>query len=190
MFVDRARQFKERLKWDVNVDENGEERDQYDKSALRPLYVIWERPDGSHGGSMRFLPTTGRTMVNEHFAHLLGGQKISDAQIWECTRFCLSSGTGSAVASSLMLAGSALMEGQGVDHFVAVFDAPMARVYRMVGSSPEVLGSAGEGRAKTSVGLWSYTTESKAKLLSNAGLSEELVSWWYESKFGRDSKAA
>jgi acyl homoserine lactone synthase len=59
MFRDRADQFSERLGWEVSVDENGFEKDQYD--ALNPLYVIWEMPDGSHGGSMRFLPTTRRT---------------------------------------------------------------------------------------------------------------------------------
>ena len=57
MFEDRADQFKTRLDWDVLVDERGRERDEYDD--LNPLYVIWEQPDGSHGGSMRFLPTTG-----------------------------------------------------------------------------------------------------------------------------------
>ena len=40
MFRDRAAQFKTRLKWQVDVDENGFERDEYD--ALNPLYVILE----------------------------------------------------------------------------------------------------------------------------------------------------
>ncbi len=69
MFRDRADQFKARLGWDVTIDENGYERDAYDD--LNPLYVIWEQADGTHGGSMRFLPTTGRTMVNEHFTDIL-----------------------------------------------------------------------------------------------------------------------
>ncbi|EET49177.1 acyl-homoserine-lactone synthase [Thalassobium sp. R2A62] len=51
-FRDRATQFHDRLGWDVQVDDGGLERDQYDD--LSPLYVIWERPDGLHGGSMRF----------------------------------------------------------------------------------------------------------------------------------------
>ncbi len=188
MFCDRAKQFKERLKWEVQVDEKGEERDQYDR--LDALYVIWEMPDGRHGGSMRFLPTTGRTMINEHFLHLLGGQPVSSPLIWECTRFCLSSSANSRIASALMLAGSALMKGHGVEHFVAVFDAPMQRVYRMVGSSPEVLGSAGEGRSKTSVGLWTHTSEAKARLLANAQVSGEMVDWWYQRRYGRLSMAA
>ncbi|HHS94793.1 MAG TPA: autoinducer synthase, partial [Rhodobacterales bacterium] len=88
MFTDRAAQFKTRLGWDVQVNAAGEERDQYDD--LDPLYVIWQREDGLHGGSMRFLPTTGRTMVNEHFAFLNDGAPITSPLIWECTRFCLS----------------------------------------------------------------------------------------------------
>ncbi len=80
MFLDRADQFKTRLGWDVDVDENGEERDRYDD--LNPLYVIWEEPDGSHGGSMRILPTTGPVMVNDVFGHLTGGSPIRSPLIW------------------------------------------------------------------------------------------------------------
>ena len=90
MFRDRADQFKTRLNWDVNVDAQGFERDEYDE--LNPLYVIWENADGTHGGSMRFLPTTGRVMVNDHFPHLLGDGVITSPVIWECTRFCLAQG--------------------------------------------------------------------------------------------------
>ena len=64
MFRDRAEQFRRRLNWSVTVDEDGLETDEYD--ALNPLYIIWETPQGLHGGSMRVLPTTGRTMVNDH----------------------------------------------------------------------------------------------------------------------------
>ena len=52
MFRDRADQFKTRLNWDVNVDAQRFERDEYDE--INPLYVIWENADGTHGGSMRF----------------------------------------------------------------------------------------------------------------------------------------
>ena len=88
MFLDRAAQFRDRLGWEVSVDSNGWERDQYDD--LDPLYVIWRLPDGTHGGSMRFLPTMGRTMTNEYFSGLVGGVPFHDPMTWECTRFCLS----------------------------------------------------------------------------------------------------
>ena len=38
MFRDRAIQFNDRLGWDVSVDANGHEQEEYD--ALNPLYVI------------------------------------------------------------------------------------------------------------------------------------------------------
>lgn len=81
MFEDRADQFKTRLGWEVTVNADGQERDEYDD--LNPLYVIWETATGVHGGSMRFLPTTGRTMVNDHFLDLTDGVPIQSPFIWE-----------------------------------------------------------------------------------------------------------
>jgi acyl homoserine lactone synthase len=182
MFRDRADQFRTRLGWDVSVDANGHERDQYDD--LNPLYVIWEEPDGSHGGSMRFLPTTGSVMVNDFFGHLLGGGPISSPLIWECTRFCLSRDAGSRVAAALMLAGGEIMQGLEVRHFVGVFDARMTRIYRAIGSSPEVLGSQGEGRDKISVGLWEFTPEARNKVAARAGISLALSRLWFDRAFG------
>jgi len=182
MFRDRADQFSDRLGWEVSVDDTGAERDQYDE--LCPLYVIWEQPDGSHGGSMRLLPTTGRVMVNEVFGHLTGGAPITSPLIWECTRFCLARGAGGNVAAALMLAGGEVMTGFGVRHFVGVFDARMVRIYRVIGSSPEILGSEGEGRDKISVGLWEFTTQAWARIGLRAGLSPELSRLWFNRAFG------
>ena len=181
MFRDRADQFAARLGWEVDVDQYGQERDQYD--ALNPLYVIWQEPDGRHGGSMRFLPTTGRVMVNEVFGHLTGGP-ITSPLIWECTRFCLSRDAGPRVAAALMLAGGEIMTGFGIRHFAGVFDARMVRIYRAIGSSPEVLGSEGRGRAKISVGLWEFTAEAKRKVALRAGISPELSRLWFDRAFG------
>lgn len=182
MFRDRATQFRARLDWDVTVDEKGWERDQYDD--LNPLYVIWENEDGSHGGSMRFLPTTGQTMVNDHFAHLADTQ-IQSPLIWECTRFCLAPQAEGRVAGALMLAGGELMRAFGLTHLLGVFDARMIRIYRMIGASPEVLGSTGEGRERISVGLWAYREEDRIKVLRRAGLSSAISEAWFNRSFGR-----
>ena len=181
MFRDRADQFQARLGWDVTVDRDGMEFDQYDE--LDPLYVIWEQADGSHGGSMRFLPTTGRTMVNEHFGDLMSGP-ITSPTIWECTRFCLSQGAGSHVAAALMLAGGEIMQNFDIHHFVGVFDARMVRIYRMIGSSPDVLGASGEGRDKISVGLWHFEPEAQARVARRAGVSVSLSRLWFDRAFG------
>lgn len=182
MFRDRANQFKTRLGWDVTVDEAGFERDEYD--AENPLYVIWEEADGTHGGSMRLLPTTGRTMVNDHFPQLTGGTRISSPVIWECTRFCLARGAKPGVAAALMLAGGEVMQQFGVAHYVGVFDARMVRIYRRIGSSPEVLGSEGAGRARISVGLWEFTPEAQARVARAAGITPDMSRRWFERSFG------
>ncbi|KIN60178.1 Autoinducer synthesis protein [Sulfitobacter noctilucae] len=181
MFQDRADQFKARLGWEVSVDAAGEERDDYD--AKNPLYVIWEEPDGSHGGSMRFLPTTGPVMVNDHFGDLIEGP-IASPLIWECTRFCLRRGAGAHVAAALMLGGGEIMQGFGIKHFVGVFDARMVRIYRMIGSSPEVLGSQGTGRDQISVGLWNFTDEAQTQILARSGVTPEQSRFWFDQAMG------
>lgn len=186
MFLDRADQFKTRLGWEVTVDANGEERDEYD--ALNPLYVIWEKADGTHGGSMRLLPTTGPVMINDHFSHLTDGVHIESPLIWECTRFCLARDTDPNTAAALMLAGGEVMTGFGVKHYAGVFDARMVRIYRLIGSSPEVLGSQGAGRDKISVGLWEFTPEAQARVAQRAGISPQLSRLWFERAFGRKTR--
>jgi len=181
MFRDRADQFRTRLGWEVQVDAAGEERDAYD--AMNPLYVIWEQADGSHGGSMRFLPTTGPVMVNDHFAHLLSGP-LRSPLIWECTRFCLARRADAHVAAALMLGGGEIMRGFDIRHFVGVFDARMVRIYRMIGSSPEILGSAGQGRDRISVGLWHYCEAAQAQVAQRAGISPEQSRFWFDQAFG------
>ncbi|KEJ89761.1 acyl-homoserine-lactone synthase [Sulfitobacter donghicola] len=184
MFAHRADQFKTRLGWDVSVDEHGRERDEYD--AMNPLYVIWETAEGGHGGSTRFLPTTGPVMVNDHFSHLTSSP-ICSPNIWECTRFCMAPGQGPNVAAALMLGGGELMNGFGVQHFVGVFDARMVRIYSRVGSSPEVLGSIGEGREQISVGLWEFEAEAQERVAARAGISLAQSRAWFERSFGSDS---
>lgn len=182
MHRDRAAQFAHRLKWDVTIDQNGWERDEYD--AMNPLYVIWENADGTHGGSMRFLPTTEQTMVNDHFSNLLNGVDIRSPFIWECTRFVLGQGANSRVAAAMMLAGGELMRAFSLTHLLGVFDPRMVRIYSTIGASPEVLGSAGEGRDKISVGLWPFRPEDRLQVLKRAGLSSEISEHWFSRSFG------
>lgn len=183
MFRHRAAQFHDRLGWDVTVDENGHERDQYD--VLNPLYVIWEQPDGTHGGSMRFLPTTGRTMVNEHFLNLTDGVRIESPLIWECTRFCLAPDASPRVSAALMLAGGEILRGFHLAHFVGVFDARMIRVYKMLGGSPDILGMSGDGPDAIGVGLWEFTETAHAKLMRRAGITAQQSEAWFRGGFVR-----
>lgn len=184
MFRDRARQFRDRLNWEVSVRPDGREVDDYDDEA--PLYVIWERPDGSHGGSMRFLPTTGRTMVNDHFLSLTDGAPIRSDRIWECTRFCLSGDAEPRVSAALMLGGMEIGLGAGLTHAVGVFDARMIRIYRRLGWGPIILGTEGAGRDAISLGLWAFEPDIRPRLLARAGVSSELSRLWHRRAFGAE----
>jgi acyl homoserine lactone synthase len=177
MFCDRADQFARRLKWEVTVDAQGEEHDQYD--ALNPLYVIWQRADGLHGGSMRLLPTTGRTMLADHFGHLCPDGPPNDPNIWECTRFCLAPGASPHVAAALMLGGGEVLRGLDLRHYVGVFDARMTRIYKFIGSSPSVIGASGAGRDRISAGLWHLTEADRQRVARRAHLSPDIAELWF-----------
>ncbi|MCK0120211.1 autoinducer synthase [Loktanella sp. F6476L] len=183
MHRDRADQFKRRLGWEVTVDDRGWEIDEYDRDDT--LYVIWVMPDGTHGGSMRFVPSSGQTMVNDHFSDLLGDRVIDDPLIWECTRYCLREGVPSRVAAALMLGGGELMRAFHLTHLLGVFDARMIRIYRMIGSSPEVLGSSGTGRDQISVGLWQYRPIDRVQVLRRAAVSSDVSEHWFQRSMGR-----
>lgn len=181
MFQDRAAQFHERLNWEVAVDATGAERDQYD--ALDPLYVIWQGPDGRHLGSLRLLPTTGRTMLAEHFLSLTNGVDFESPYIWETTRFCVAPDAPAHVSAGLMLGAMEAGLWHGLSHTVGVFDARMVRVYRMLGWSPAVLGTEGAGRGAISAGLWAFEAELRPKLAKRAGVSLEMSEEWVHSAF-------
>ena len=188
MFRDRAHQFRDRLNWDVTVGADGHERDTYD--ALNPLYVIWQGADGRHGGSMRFLPTTGRTMVEDHFLHLTDGVAIKSPFIWECTRFCLAPDAGPNVSAALMLGGMELGLGAHLSHALGVFDARMVRIYRRLGWGPTILGADGAGRDAITVGLWAFQPEIRPHLLHRAGISAELSRHWHARAFAASGTPA
>lgn len=187
MFRDRAAQFRDRLAWDVSVDANGHETDAYDREG--PLYVIWVQSDGTHGGSMRILPTTGRTMVNDHFTHLNGGVRIESPLVWECTRFCLSPRLPGGfratlpVSAALMLAGCELGIRFGLTHAVGVFDARMVRIYRSIGWVPDILGTEGAGAQAISTGLWPIDADSRRAIAEKSGIAEALAAEWFDLSF-------
>ena len=188
MFRDRADQFKTRLGWEVRVNEAGEERDEYD--AMNPLYVIWQNADGTHGGSMRFLPTVGRTMVNDHFSHLTDGVHIESPLIWECTRFCLAPRAERQVSSGLVLGAGEVMANFHLEHVVGVFDNRMERIYRLMGLEPDVIGTVGNGRDKIGVGLWEMQDSAWPRTLERVGVSRQTSLGWFRNSFAAGAVVA
>ena len=183
MFRDRAKQFRNRLKWEVTVDADGWEIDQYD--YLNPLYVLSQNPDGSHDGSIRILPTVGRTMAAEHFSHLTDGVRIASPLIWECTRFCLSPGAPACVAPMIALAGIELGLRFGIEQAVGVVYARSLPLYRRIGWIPDIVGRDGKGYEEICICLWNITEEGLIAVARRVGISRTTVAGWLDRDFNR-----
>ncbi|TVQ56926.1 MAG: autoinducer synthase [Rhodobacteraceae bacterium] len=175
MFRDRALQFKDRLQWGaIETDDMGLEFDQYDE--LNPIYVIIEDENGQHACSARLLPTTGRTMLREHFSDLTGGVDISSPLIWEVTRLCLAPKEADGISprrapAALFWAGCDLALRSGVEFFVAVYFSHMQRVWKMGGFAPEVLGTRDTPDGEICCGLWEITPAFRDMLAERSGLA-------------------
>lgn len=165
MFRHRAAQFVGRLKWEVACDDEGREIDQYD--ALEPYYVLVTGPEG-HRASLRVLPTTGRTMIGEHFAHLAPANWQQDG-VWETTRLCIAPGAGSDVAPQLLLGGMEFGLRQGWTSSLGVFDARMMRVYARIGWPAELIRRMGDGRGALCLGRWYFSTAQRDAMAERWG---------------------
>jgi len=144
MFRLRARIFRDRLNWDVEVWE-GKERDRYDDE--QPVYIIHCDDMGRQvKGSLRLLPTTGPTLLADIFSDTRpDAANLSAPTIWECTRFCLDD---RGQEDEMLFACVALIEAvgevalrAGIEGIVGNFDESMLLLYRRIGCEVEVLGS-------------------------------------------------
>jgi acyl homoserine lactone synthase len=148
MFCLRARIFRDRLGWDVQVAD-GRERDKYDDEG--PVYLIYADDESLKvKGSLRLLPTTGPTVLADIFSDTLpDAVRLSAPTIWECTRFCLEDDILNRghreellIASAVLIAalGDVAIKA-GIESIVGNFDSTMLRLYRRIGCDVEVLGS-------------------------------------------------
>jgi acyl homoserine lactone synthase len=174
MFRARKRLFKDRLEWDVTVDARGWEVDEYD--AITPVYLIAVDDEG-------LLPTTGETMLRDHFRQVFDGVTIESPLIWECTRFCVDSdATENLTPHGVQRVTTELLLGicetglkSGISQIVGVFDRRMIRIYSRGGWSPEVVGQSGEGRDAVFLGLWDVTEENAAAIRHAGGFSGSVL---------------
>ena len=172
MLCDRAAVFKERLGWDLNTDDAGRETDEYD--AMNPLYLILCDENGDHLGSTRLMPTTGPTMLADHFSHLTDGVEIESPLIWETTRLFIArrGELGRRAAAALMWAGCRFALDSGIGFFVGVAPGQMVRVYTAGGWKPEVIGQHHGSEGEICACLWEVSEEICNELAERAGIDQ------------------
>ena len=132
----RRHVFHERMGWEVALIRDWE-IDGFD--AFDPLYLLSVDEQDRVVGTLRLLPTTGFTMVNDVFSELLpDGEPIVSPLIWESSRFAVDrdadvpigpNGVSRAVAE-LGLGMNAIGMRAGLTHVVTVYDALVHRTLK------------------------------------------------------------
>jgi N-acyl-L-homoserine lactone synthetase len=164
MFRGRALVFHDRLGWDVNVLD-GWETDRYDDEE--PVYLVSTDTVGNMLGSLRLLPTTGDTMLQNEFRNFFDEPvDIRSPTAWECTRFCVHPQSEvadleywRAAASELLIELCSLALNSGMEHIIGVYERPMARIYRRIGWEPELLARSRDDLGQLAVGVWEVSDQ-------------------------------
>lgn len=181
----RARVFKDILDWDVQVDENGFEVDEFD--TLPGTYLVSVDDRMRVQASLRLLPTTGAYMVSDVFGDLLGTtEPPRSLNIWESSRFCArpaedheNVGATRYWASSafnehvvkLMCGLAVYAQGIGVSHIVSLFDVRVERLLRSMGAGCQRLNEPGMvGNTRAVAGLFETNLDQAAPKAKELGI--------------------
>ncbi|MBO0128439.1 acyl-homoserine-lactone synthase [Agrobacterium sp. OT33] len=144
----RAEVFRNRLEWDVAIEEGGE-RDQYDD--LSPTYILATLSGQRVVGCARLLPASGPTMLERTFPQLLAAGSLSaTTAMVESSRFCVDTtlptrraGGQLHLATLTMFAG--IIEwsmANGYDEIVTATDLRFERILKRAGWPMTRLGEA------------------------------------------------
>jgi acyl homoserine lactone synthase len=180
MFRQRARVFRDRLGWDVRVEDE-KERDRFDDQA--PVYVIYADDQAKVvKGSLRLLPTTGPTVLSDSFSDTLPADAdLCAPGIWECTRLCIDDASFGSERDRLhaclvLLVGLAdVAVKAGVQSIVGNFDAAMLRLYRHLGCKVDILGVTGRYGRPVYLGLFPVAEPIVERLRRKLAISTSVV---------------
>lgn len=181
MFSLRARVFRDRLQWDVEVHD-GKEVDRFDSDD--PLYILSVNEDtGQLEGSVRLLPTTGPNMLRDVFPILLPeGEIVESPIIWESSRFCIEpdmdhegGGRINRVTTELLCGLVEVGLRANLSHIVSVYDARMARIFRAANCPAVVIGKPTRiGRVMTYAGLFEISQSLWNDIAKTAGITSSV----------------
>jgi N-acyl-L-homoserine lactone synthetase len=183
MYRLRARQFRDRPKWQVNVVD-GWEIDEYDE--MNPLYLVSLDATGTIRGSLRFLPTTGPHMMQGGLGQYFDLPfEAQSPLLWECSRFSIEPMTqhgrisGSALRDTtfeLMHGGCEVAMKAGISQVIGVFDPFMLRVYRRTGWGPEIVATSHKANpGPIYLGIWDVSEASLLSIRDRSGITDTVL---------------
>jgi acyl homoserine lactone synthase len=175
MFRHRKTIFIDQKKWDLQPVDGQFEIDEFDRDDT--AYVCSLRPDGSLAGSVRLLNTTTEHMAGSAFKHMFPGLSIQSPTIWEGTRFAVPDDNrmqpnGVSRAACEVLLGTCLFGlAYGVSQMTAIYEAPMARIYKKCGLAHYVLARhRSKEHGAVHFGLWDISHEHETSIRKMTGL--------------------
>ena len=179
----RARVFKDRLDWEVNV-ENDRERDYFDD--LNPVYLLHVDDEGRVLATLRLLPTTGPHMLSDTFPQLMDDEEpVRAATIWESSRFCVDTdlligGDGprgiGRVTGELLCGAYTFGQQVGLTHFTSAFDVIMHRVLRRAGARPDLVGEKKMvGKVYALAGLFEISSDTIEDIRARCGVEGPIL---------------
>lgn len=140
----RAKIFSERMGWDVAVDKNGLETDQFD--CPEAAYFLALNDAEEVIGTWRLVPTTLPTMVEEVWPQFLKSIDIpASPYIWEASRFAVSSPKGATreglaevniATQELFVALTEACILSGITDVYTLYDQRIARLIRRLDCEP------------------------------------------------------
>lgn len=153
MFSDRRRQFVDRHRWELTVDGNGCELDEYDTDDA--TYIVKTDSDGRHVGSLRMRWVHDGNMIEDHFGSQFEFDPMGHRKTIEVTRFCRSPSSNASeedISSALLEAAYLHAFGIGSTRLIGLCFTPTLRLYNRIGCTPQI-----RTRSKTNSHL--YLTE-------------------------------
>lgn len=183
MYQLRARVFRDRLGWDVTV-QNGRESDLFDD--LDPAYLIALDDEYNVVGCNRMLQTTGPHMLADVFQDILCGEPpLRSATVWENTRFCVDterlkrpevSQTVSTATCELMVGILEYGRDSGISDVISVIDPLMNRVLKRSNNAPyDYIGKTVQmGKTRAMAALNDCTDERIQNVRDFAGITGDV----------------
>ena len=180
MYRQRKAIFVDEKKWDVAVVDGEFEIDAFDRDDT--VYVCSLASNGRLAGSVRLVNTSLDHMALTVFDAMFPGLVIRSPSIWEATRFAVPvcpqvQPNGISRPACEVLLGMCLFGiDAGVSQMTAIYEAPMARVYRRCGLRNIVLGRHRTPRhGSVEFGLWDISKQLERDIRAATGLGADAL---------------
>ena len=185
MYRLRAKIFKERMGWDVHVDMNGLEVDDFDTDDA--LYLLNVNAYGRVTGNWRIIQTDNLTMIEKVWPHFLNDVNLQKSPLcWEMSRFAVDKGIGNTIKESIhsfntttaeMFCGlTELCALLGIEEIYTLYNKQIAKILKRLDCAPIQVSQAYQINGEDSfVGRFIPDQKMLRKLQAATGTTHPLI---------------